>query len=128
MRHNVATGHEGGGTQGGCRQDRSAIGLVEIGSHAGHVAHVVAHVIGDSRRVARVILRDTGLNLADQVGTDIGRFRIDTATDTGEERLRRGTHAEGQHRGGNDGQFMGWIHRVGGDQGVQQDIPERNVK
>ena len=32
-------------------------GAEQVGPHARHVAHVVAHVVGDRRGVARVVLR-----------------------------------------------------------------------
>jgi hypothetical protein len=41
-----------GRAQGGGGEDRAAVGLVEVGAHAGHVADVVADVVGDGRRVA----------------------------------------------------------------------------
>ena len=79
---------EGGGSERRGRQNRTAIAFVKVGSHAGHVAYVVAHVIGYRRRVARIVFGDAGLDLADQIGSDVGRFRIDTSADPREERLR----------------------------------------
>jgi hypothetical protein len=32
------------------------VGLEQVGAHAGHVADVVAHVVGDGGRVAGVVL------------------------------------------------------------------------
>ena len=54
----------------GDRGDR--VGLEQVGRHAGAVADVVAHVVGDHGRVARVVLGDAGLDLADDVGADVG--------------------------------------------------------
>jgi hypothetical protein len=54
----------------------------------------VAEVGGDDRRVARVVLRDTGLDLADQVGTDIGALGEDTAAESGEDGDQRAAEAE----------------------------------
>ena len=106
-------------------EDRTAVALVKVGAHAGHVAHVVAHVVGDGRGVARVVLRNPRLDLTHQVGTHVGRLGIDTAADAGEERLRRGAHAEGQHRRGDDHELL----RPGDlDEMVQNDVPERNVE
>ena len=51
---------------------RDGVGLEQVGGHAGAVADVVADVVGDHRRVARVVLGDAGLDLADQVGADVG--------------------------------------------------------
>ena len=106
-------------------EHRAAIALVEVGAHAGHVAHVVAHVVGNGGGIARVVLRNARFDLTDQIGPHIGRLGVDAAAHAGEERLRRGTHAEGQHRGGDDDQFL----RAGGvDEAVQDDIPERNIE
>ena len=86
-----------GGAEGGGRQDRAAVALVQVGPHAGHVADVVADVVGDDGRVARVVLGDARLDLADEVGADVGGLGEDAAADAGEQRLRAGAHAEGQH-------------------------------
>ena len=76
--------------------DGADVGLEQIGAHAGHVADVVAHVVGDHRRVARIVLRNTGFDLADEVGADIGGLRVDAAADACEQRDRRS--AEGEAR------------------------------
>ena len=70
------------------------VGLEEVGGHAGAVADVVAHVVGDDRRVARVVLGDAGLDLADQVGADVGALGEDAAAEPREDRDQR--RAEGQ--------------------------------
>ena len=80
--------------QGQCRYQRTYIGLEQVRAHAGHVADIVTDVIRDNRRVSRVILRDARLNLTDQVGTDIGCLRIDTAAHTGKQCDGRCTQAE----------------------------------
>ena len=72
------------------RHDRADVGLEEVGAHAGHVADVVAHVVGDDRRVARVVLGDAGLDLADEVGADVGGLGVDAAADAREQRDRGG--------------------------------------
>jgi hypothetical protein len=75
--------------------DRAGVGLEQVGAHAGDVADVVAHVVGDGRRVAGVVLGDAGLDLADEVGADVGGLGVDAAADTGEQRDRRGAETEG---------------------------------
>ena len=61
--HGAALGEEDVGEQHGrCRGD--AVGLEEVGRHAGAVADVVAHVVGDDGRVARIVLGDVRLDLA----------------------------------------------------------------
>ncbi len=80
----VASGeHEGGiGDRGHHRAD---VALEQVGAHAGDVADVVADVVGDDGRVARVVLGNARLDLADQVGADVGRLGVDAAADAGEQ-------------------------------------------
>ena len=91
----------GGRAQGKGGQDGAHIGLVQVGAHAGHIAHIVAHVIGDGGGVAGVILGDAGLNLAHQVGAHVGGLGEDAAAHTGEQGHEGGAHAEHDHGGGN---------------------------
>ena len=49
------------------------------------VAHVVAHVVGDNRRVARVILGDARFELSYQVGADVSGLGVDAAAQTPED-------------------------------------------
>ena len=60
--------------------DRNRVGFEQVGCHTGAVAHVVAHVIGNNARVARVVFRNTGFDLADKVGTDVSTLGEDTAS------------------------------------------------
>ena len=69
------------------RDERDLVALEEVGGHAGAVADVVAHVVGDRRRVAGVVLGDALLDLADEVGADVGGLGEDAATDA-DERAR----------------------------------------
>ena len=86
-------GREGGAEQHhGDGGDR--VGLEQVGGHAGAVADVVAHVVGDHGRVARVVLGDPGLDLADEVGADVGGLREDAAAETGEDRDERAAERE----------------------------------
>ena len=74
------------------------VGLEEVRRHAGAVADVVADVVGDHRRVARIILGDPGLDLADQVGADVGCLGEDAAAEPGEDRDQRAPEAEADER------------------------------
>ena len=77
------------------------VGLEQVGGHAGAVADVVADVVGDGGRVAGVVLGDARLDLADQVGADVGGLGEDAAADAQEQREQRATEAEAdEHRGG----------------------------
>ena len=120
--------NKGGSTKRGSCQDRTAIRFVQVGSHAGHVTHVVTYVIGNSGRVARVVFGDSGLYLTYKVGPHIGSFRIDTTADTGEECLSGGPHTESKHGGSDYTEFMSRCQCVSRNHFVQQQIPERNVE
>ena len=63
----------------------------------GDVADVVADVVGDRGRVARVVLGDAGLDLADEVGADVGGLGVDAAADAGEQGDRRRAEPECRH-------------------------------
>ena len=68
--------------------------LEEVGAAAGAVADVVAHQVGDHRGVARVVLGDAGLDLADEVGAHVGRLGVDPAAELGEEGHEAGAEPE----------------------------------
>ncbi len=70
------------------------VGLEQVGRHAGAVADVVADVVGDHRRVTGVVLGDPGLDLADEVGADVGALGEDAAAEAGEHRDQRAAEAE----------------------------------
>ena len=110
--------HEQGGEHHG-GADGDDIGLEQVGGHAGAVTHVVAHVVGDHRRVARVILGDAGLDLADEVGADVGGLGEDPAAETREDRDQRGAErqrGEADHHG----------TAIGGHSGRSGQIPEEH--
>ena len=76
--------------------DRHFVALEDVGGHAGAVAHVVAHVVGDGGGVARVVLGNVGLDLAHQVGADVGRLGVDAAADPHEQGQQRAAEAEAE--------------------------------
>jgi hypothetical protein len=82
----------------------------------GDVTDVVADVVGDGGRVARVVLGDAGLDLADEVGADVGGLGVDAAADAGEQRDRGGAEAEG----GDDREGV-----VDGEDVDEEDVGER---
>ena len=49
--------------------------------------------VGDDGRVARIVLGDAGLDLAHQVGADVGGLGVDAAAELGEERHEGGAEA-----------------------------------
>ena len=70
------------------------VALEQVGGHAGAVADVVADVVGDGGRVARVVLGDAGLDLADEVGADVGGLGEDAAADAEEQGEQRAAEPE----------------------------------
>jgi hypothetical protein len=80
----------------GCRGDhqraqhhggdqRHRVGLEQVGGHAGAVAHVVAHVVGDHGGVARIILWNAGLDLAHQISPDVCALGEDATAQSSED-------------------------------------------
>ena len=96
--HHIARGSKSRSTEGCRGEDTATVALVEVCSHACHVAYIVAYIIRDRRGVARIILGDVSFHLSHEVSTHIGRLGIDAAADTRKERLRGSAHAKGQHR------------------------------
>ena len=80
------------------RHHRHRIGLEQVGGHAGAIADIVADVVGDGRRIARIVLGDAGLDLADEIGADVRALGEDAAAETGEDRDERGAEAERDQR------------------------------
>ena len=80
------------------RDQRHRIGLEQVGRHAGAVADIVADIVGDGRGVARIVLRDPGLDLADKVGAHVSALGEDAAAKTGEDRDQRGAEAQRHER------------------------------
>ena len=73
-------------------------GLEEVGRHAGAVADVVADVVGDHGRIARIVFRNAGFDLADEVGADVGALGEDAAAESREDRDQRRAEREADHR------------------------------
>ena len=101
---------------------RDGVRLEQVGRHAGAVADVVADVVGDHRGVARVVLRDPGLDLADEVGADVGGLREDAAAEPGEDRDQRA--AEGEADEVVDRRLRGVAEPVGEDPVVAGDAEQ----
>ena len=79
----VADEEDGGQDHGGHNGHR--IGLEQISGHAGAVAYIVTHVIGDCSRIAWVVLGDTGFHLANQITADVSTFGEYTSAQTGKD-------------------------------------------
>ena len=81
------------GISGSCQGERAdengadqadGVGLENVRRHAGAVAHVVADVVRDGGRIARIVFVEVALDLADQVRADIRRFGVDAAAESRE--------------------------------------------
>ncbi len=81
------------------RGDRGdAIGLEQVCGHAGAIADVVADVVRDHGRVARIVFRNACLDFANEVGADVGALGVDAAAEPGEDRDERAAEAQADHR------------------------------
>ena len=72
----------------------AAVRLEQVRATAGAVADVVADEVRDDARVARVVLGDALLDLADEVRADVGGLGVDAAAELGEEGHERCAEAE----------------------------------
>jgi len=66
--------------QHGCNR-RHGVRLEEVGRHACAVTNIVADVVGDRRRISRIVLGDACLELADEVCTDISTLCEDATSE-----------------------------------------------
>jgi len=83
------------------RDQRDRVGLEQIRRHAGAVADVVADVIRDHRGIARIVLGDARLDLADEIGADVSALGEDTAAqarEDGDQGAAEGEAHEGPQR------------------------------
>ena len=89
-----ADGVERGDAEDDRRDEGDLVALEQVGGHAGTVADVVADVVGDGGGVARVVFGDARLDLADEVGADVGGLREDAAADAQEQGEQRTAESE----------------------------------
>ena len=85
---------ERGDTEDDRGDEGDLVALEQVGCHAGAVADVVADVVGDGGRVARVVLGNAGFDLADEVGADVGCLGEDAAADAQEQGQQRAAETE----------------------------------
>jgi hypothetical protein len=62
------------------KDPKTMVAIKKVGRHAGTIAHVVTHVVGNDRGVARIVFGNACLHLAHQVGTHVGPFGKDAPT------------------------------------------------
>ena len=88
LRHRVRLAQQHDGDRG------DGVGLEQVRGHPGAVADVVADVVRDHGWVPWVVLGDPGLDLADEVGADVGGLGVDAAAETREDRDQRPAERE----------------------------------
>ena len=76
------------------RDRGDGISFEQIRCHTGTVADIVADIIGNGGGIARIVLRNTGFDLADQIAADVGAFGENSAAEPGEDRDQRSAEAE----------------------------------
>jgi hypothetical protein len=81
LHHQRAEDHRG--------NDGHRISLEQVRGHAGAVADVVAHVVGDHRGIARIVLGNARFDLAHQIGADVRTLGEDAPSQPRENRDQR---------------------------------------
>ena len=69
--------------------ERNRVGFENVRRHACAITDIIAHVIGNGCRVARIVLVEIRLHLSNQVRSDIRSLRINAAAQTREDRNER---------------------------------------
>ena len=73
---------------------RDDISFKQVRRHAGAIANIVADVIGNDGRIARIIFGNAGFDLADQIGTNVGALCENAAAKAGKNRNQRSAERE----------------------------------
>ena len=80
------------------RHHRHGVGFKKVGGHSGAVADVVTDVVGNYRRVARIVFGNAGFDLAHQVGADVGALGENPAAQPCENRNQRPAESQPDQR------------------------------
>src|SRR5207248_11626559 len=100
---------------------RYGVRLEQVRRHSGAVADIITNVVGNGRRIARVIFRNARLNLANEITADISAFGEDTAAEARKYRDQRSAEAE-RDEGIDHRAVIGLIaERTGEDQEIDGD-------
>ena len=78
-------------------EDFGGNALEQIGAATGTIADVVATQISNGGRIARVVLGNALLELAHNVGADVGRLRVDAAAELRKQCHKRRSEREADH-------------------------------
>ena len=70
-------------------QDRAdqadRVGLENVRRHAGAIADIIAHVVRDRGRIARIVFLEVAFDFADQIGADVRRLGVNAAAESRED-------------------------------------------
>src|SRR5207244_3879551 len=88
-------------TQNHCADVFSGCRLKEVSATTCAVTYVVTNEVSDNSRIARIIFRNVGFYFTYKVGTDVGRFRVDTAAKLGKECYKASSKAKTHDQRGN---------------------------
>jgi len=69
--------------------NRSCIGLEEVGAHARHIADIIADIVGDDCGVSVIVFWYADFDLAHKVGSHIGGLCVDATAHPRKERHHR---------------------------------------
>ena len=70
------------------------VGFKNVRRHAGAIADVVAHVVRDRGRIARIVFVEIALDFADEIRADVRRFGVNAAAQTRENTDQTGAQRE----------------------------------
>ena len=75
---------EGQGADQNRADQADRVGFENVRGHAGAIAHVIAHVVGDRGRIARVVFLEVAFDLAHQIGADVRGLGVNAAAESRE--------------------------------------------
>ena len=93
------------------------VSFKDIRSHSGAVSHVVSDVVGDGSGIAGVIFFEFRFDFAHEVGSDVGSFGVDAASETCKHADEGSTEREAGETvdGGTQAEIFGGYHIEGSD-------------
>ena len=126
QRVGAGAAEEDRGQDHGCDRGHG-VGLEQIRGHAGAVADIVADIVGDRCRIAWIVFRNSGLDLADEVAADVGALGEDAAAKPREDRDQRGAEAERHHGIDHLAVVRRQVQRADEEAEIERDAQERET-
>jgi hypothetical protein len=81
-----------------CRDNLSRNGLEKISTLSGAISYVISDQVSDDCWISWIILRDTNLNFADEISSNISCFGVDTSSKLSEHRNEGSAEAKSYHK------------------------------